>query len=421
MVTVIGSGISIRRTFLYNENKVKQGVAQCLMAANYPIDLEQMEEKHRLNMLLKVATLNPDVKRNSIHISLNFAPGEELSDLQLKKIAGEYMQQIGFGEQPYLVYRHDDAAHPHIHIASTNIRPNGTCINTYNIGKDHSEPARKAIENAFGLIKAEDHKKDLFRLKPVDLNKVIYGKEPTQKAINNVLQSVLLGYKYTSLAELNAVLNLYNISADRGAEKSRIYAHEGLVYHVLDAYGKPAGVPVKASSFYNSPGLKFLEKQYLKNDVARQQHKIRVKNTIDQVLLRNPKSDIEQLVQKLKTEGIHVAVRQNEEGMIYGLTYVDHRTKCVFNGSAIGKAYSAKGMLERLHVSLQKPIGQARKAAPPRLSEGGFARVPNHEQPDIAAENTHEKGLLEDLMDHEFTSQNIPFGWKRKKKKKKKR
>lgn len=426
MVTVIGSGRSIRRTFYYNENKVNEGVAQCLMAANYPIDLEQTNASMRLNMLLKTAALNPDVQRSSIHISLNFAPGEQLSDTRLKAIAQEYMERIGFGNQPYLVYRHDDAAHPHIHIATTKIRPDGSRIITQNIGKNLSEPARKALELKHSLVKAEDQKQQLFSLKPVDAIKVIYGELPTRKAIANVLETVLQGYKYTSLAELNAVLGQYNIHADQGNEQSRIYQHKGLVYHVLNVQGQPVGVPVKASSFHNNPGLKFLQERYLKNDIARQQHKEKIKSTIDKVLLRNPKITIEQLVLKLKAEGIHVALRQNSEGFLYGLTYVDHTTKCVFNGSALGKKYSAKGMMERLESSINKAKEQQQKPQflpPPKDKSAPVTDTTGHEKSPVPAnpeeENNNEKGLLESLMQYEYTNQSIPYEWKKKKRRRK--
>ena len=39
-----------------------------------------------------------------------------------KEIADEYMQKIGFGEQPYLLYQHNDAGHPHIHIVTTTLK-----------------------------------------------------------------------------------------------------------------------------------------------------------------------------------------------------------------------------------------------------------------------------------------------------------
>lgn len=425
MVTVIGSGTSIRRTFLYNENKVNDGVAECLMAANYPMDLEQLDARQRLNMLLKTAALNPDVKRSSIHISLNFAPSEQFSDHQLKAIAADYMQQIGFGNQPYLVYRHDDAAHPHLHVVTTKIRPDGSRIITQNIGKDLSEPARKAIENKYGLVQAEAQKEQVFSLKPVNTAKVSYGEQPTKKAIAGVLQSVLQGYKYASLPELNAVLNQYNISADRGSEDSRTYKHHGLVYRMLDGEGKAVGVPVKASAFYNNPGLQYLEKQFLKNDVYRQAHKDRVKNTIDLILLRNPGISLEQLSAKLKAEAIHVAIRQNADGFIYGMTYVDHRSKCVFNGSTLGKKHSAKGMLERMQLPSISAIGAARQSPQQdhkNKTISDLAATHSTAAPvEKDTDTNKETGLIEGLMQHEYSDQHIPFQWRKKKKRGKRR
>lgn len=56
------------------------------------------------------------------------------------------MERIGFGEQPYLVYKHNDAAHTHVHIATINIKPDGKRIDTHGIGWKLSEPARIALE-----------------------------------------------------------------------------------------------------------------------------------------------------------------------------------------------------------------------------------------------------------------------------------
>ncbi len=421
MVAVIGSGMSIRRTFLYNENKVKAGAAECIMAANYPLDLEQTNPAQRLNMLLRTASLNPDVKRHSIHISLNFAPGEQLADSTLKDIAMEYMEQIGFGGQPFLTYRHDDVAHPHIHIVTTKIRPDGSRINTQNIGKDRSEPARRAIEKKYGLVEADKQKAQPLTLQPVSAARVAYGEQPTRKAINNVLQAVLSAYKFASLPELNAVLGQYNIMADRGSEQSRIYRHKGLIYHVLDPAGKPVGVPVKASDFYNNPGLRFLEKQYLKNDVARQPHKTRVKNAIDLILLRYPTLDLNEFTQRLKAEGIQAVIRQNAEGFVYGLTYVDFRTKCVFNGSAIGKGYSAKGILDKLFGISGNVLDTGQKnMMGPILADNFVSRQPV-EQADNSTGKETDKGMLHELMGSEFAPQNVPFDWKRRKKKRKKK
>jgi hypothetical protein len=92
MVAVIKSGASISRAFHYNERKVEAGVAECLKTANYPMDAEDMPLSYKLNMLLHQAAFNKNVTRNSVHISLNFAPSEKLSPDRLGDIADTYME-----------------------------------------------------------------------------------------------------------------------------------------------------------------------------------------------------------------------------------------------------------------------------------------------------------------------------------------
>jgi hypothetical protein len=352
MVAIIKTGNSIHNIFNYNENKVKQGVAECIGEGNYPVDVDKMNLSMKLNRLLKQVALNDNVKRNSVHISLNFDPSESsLSKEKLMDIANSYMEKIGFGQQPYLVYRHHDSGHPHIHIVSIKIREDGSRIDTQNIGRNQSEIARKEIEKSFGLVVAEGHgKNQKHELHPINMGKVQYGKIQTKKAIANVLGVVLNTYKYSSLPELNAVLQLYNVYADRGSENSRIFQAKGLVYRILDENGKPIGVPIKASDFYNKPTLKFLEEKFVANKTSQLSHRTRVKNAIDLALLGN-KISLPELVKVLEKEGINIVLRKNNEGIIYGITYVDHSTKCVFNGSTLSKQYSAKAIQERCGLS----------------------------------------------------------------------
>ncbi|MCT1523866.1 relaxase/mobilization nuclease domain-containing protein [Sphingobacterium hotanense] len=349
MVAVIKTGHSIHRIFNYNENKVKEGVAECIGAGNYLVDVEKMSGTMKLNRLLKQAALNENVTRNSVHVSLNFdASDTGLTKEKLMEIADTYMRKIGFGDQPYLVYQHFDAGHPHIHLVSVKVRADGSRIDTQNIGRNQSEKARREIEKSFGLVVADDRKKqEAFRLQLVDVRKVQYGRTDTRRAITNVLQAVLDKYRYTSLPELNAVLRQYNVLADRGGENSRVFKSGGLVYRVLDEQGNPIGVPIKASDIYSKPTLKFLETKFKGNEARRMLHRARVKNAVDMALLHKKTLPIEELVQALKKQGIDTILRKNEDGLLYGITYVDHRTGCVFNGSALGKAYSAKAIQER--------------------------------------------------------------------------
>ncbi|PXY40593.1 relaxase [Flavobacterium cheongpyeongense] len=347
MVAIIKTGHSIHSILNYNENKVKQGVAECIGEGNYPMDVDKMSDTMKLNRFLKQVALNDNVKRNSVHISLNFDPSENYSKDKLMSIANSYMEKIGFGEQPYLVYQHHDSGHPHIHITSIKVKADGSRIDMHNIGRNQSETARKEIEKSFRLVVAEGRRKDQNKeLQPISNGKVKYGRIQSKKAISNVLSQVLTSYRYASLAELNAVLKQYNVLADRGNENSRIFKAKGLVYRILDDDGKSIGVPIKASDFYYKPTLKFLEQKFTSNTANQMSDIRRVKNAIDMAFFKSQIS-LTELVQLLQKEGINTVFRKNAEGLLYGITYVDHTTKCVFNGSTLGKQYSAKAIQER--------------------------------------------------------------------------
>ena len=359
MVAVIKTGHSVRRILNYNENKVKTGEARCIGEGNYPLPVERMNLSMKLSRLLNQNALNDNVKRGSVHISLNFHPSEHYSAEKLLQIADAYMEKIGFGQQPYLVYQHHDAGHPHIHLVSIKVRADGSRIDMQNIGKNQSEKARKEIEKDFGLVRAEDSKKALIpSMKPVPAARVQYGKMESKKAISNVLYAVLSSYKYTSFAELNAVLQLYHIKADRGSENSRVFISGGLLYRIVDQSGKPVGVPIKASDFSMRPTLPFLERKFALNRGERAFEKKRIRSVVDSAFF-GKEMNLDKLIVLLEKEGINTVLRKSDAGLLYGITYVDHVTKCVFNGSALGSSYSAKAVLERCKTTVGKEVPSA--------------------------------------------------------------
>ncbi|MFZ0595806.1 MAG: relaxase, partial [Flavobacterium sp.] len=179
------------------------------------------------------------------------------------------------------------------------------------------------------------------------IQKIRYGDSDTKKAISGVLNYVIPNYKFTTIGELNAVLNLYNISAERGLEGSKMYQHKGLIYQILDEQKKPVGVPIKASSFYLKPTLKNLELRFEANKKMRLPHMKRIKNCIDFAFLKNKSISLEKLDKILSSEGINMVMRKNSEGLLYGITYIDHTSKCIFNGRTLGSSYAAKAIQER--------------------------------------------------------------------------
>ena len=136
MVAKITMPTAIKRALNYNEQKVKEGNAECLYAHRFLKEADRLNFYDKLLRFENLIALNQRAATNTVHISLNFGPDEKIEKEKLIEIASVYMEKIGFNDQPYLVYRHTDAGHPHIHIISTNIRQDGKRISLHNIGRN---------------------------------------------------------------------------------------------------------------------------------------------------------------------------------------------------------------------------------------------------------------------------------------------
>jgi Relaxase/Mobilisation nuclease domain len=412
MVARINTGKNIAKSLNYNEQKVHAEKAELISASGFLQEPDTMSFYQKMWHFERLIKLNKKATTNALHVSLNFDPSEKLDKSTLVEIANRYMENIGFADQPYLVYRHDDAGHPHIHIVSTNIQTNGNRISMHNMGRNQSERARKSIEVEFGLVKAEDRKnRKASELVPVNAYKAMYGKAETRQAISNVLGVVINQFRFTSLPELNAILRLYNVQADPGAHGSRINKHKGLTYRILDEKGNKVGVPIKASSFFMKPTLKLLESKYAENESLRQPFKRRFAVEIEFSLAKKPRT-IMDFSENLSRVGINVILRQNSEGLIYGITYVDLKTKSVFNGSDLGKEYSAKGILERLELG-ERP---AQNSGLKPVVSGQLTSYYEDSKPN------DKNDMLDILLRPENIPENIvPYPFKKDVKKKKKR
>lgn len=421
MVAKITIPKSIEAALNYNEKKVQKGTAQCLYAGNYLKDADKMNFYQKLDGFEMNNRLNKMATTKTLHVSLNFDPSEKLSETKLIEIAGVYMGKIGFAEQPFLVYKHEDAGHPHIHIVSTTIKNDGSRINTHNIGRNQSEKARKEIEKQYGLIKAERHQQlKKPGIKPVDVEKVIYGETETKRSISNAVSAVFGSYKFCSLPEFNAALKQFNVIADRGNVEGRIYKNRGLVYRVLDAEGNKVGVPVKASSISCKPILDNLEKKFTVNQMIKESLKPFVKVKLDECLSQSPDS-IKELMEYLKQKNIYTVLRQNAGGRLYGITFVDNQNKCVFNGSDLGKGYSVTAIQSKLsNHPIENAIRQDEKESSHSSGSAG-KEITISKDKEKTIVSTSKENLLDVLLAAKEQFGNTPYSLLKKKRKKKRK
>ncbi|MES1217675.1 MAG: relaxase, partial [Bacteroidota bacterium] len=186
--------------------------------------------------------------------------------------------------------------------------------------------------------------------------------------------------------------------------------------HVLDEKGNKVGIPQKASSFFMKPTLSKLEKLFRENRSLKQSYRKKLTVAIDWQLLKKP-TTVEQLVKALEKEHINMILHRGKSDIIFGVTYIDHRSKCVFNGSDLGKQYSAKGILQSCNYSSSQIPAPGNEKQHPQTE---FILSPNY--------STNEKpGEIEKIKElkmgsRQITSQDyIPFQWKKKRRRKRKK
>lgn len=337
MVAKINIGSNLYGALAYNQEKVDEGLGK-ILGSNLvfePTD-GQFNVSECMNDFMQFVPAHFRTEKPVFHVSLNPHPNDRLTDEQLTDIGREYMKRLGYGNQPYLIFKHEDIGREHLHIVSLRVDSNGKKIDGY---KEHerSKEITEHLERKYNLNPAEGQKRsEQWELTPVDA----LG-DDLKKQIAAVIKPLASMYHFQSMGEYKAVLSLYNINVEelKGEVKGKPY--RGLLYSAMDSEGSKVGNPLKSSIFGKSVGYDGLEKR-----MAKSAERIKTKNlklhTLKAVseAKQNCPSESE-FRAELKQQGIDVLFRRNDEGRIYGATFIDHTTRTVLNGSRLGKDYSA--------------------------------------------------------------------------------
>jgi hypothetical protein len=262
-------------------------------------------------------------------------------------IADRFMAAIGFGDQPYLIYRHHDAGHTHLHIVTVNIDARGEKINISPFTLAESHKICRELESEFFLqpsARAGQDQQDDFSV--VHAQKVIYGEPGLKRAVSDVLNTVVDHYKYTNMDELNAILREYNVTANTGSENSWLQKVGGLYYHALDENGERIGVPLKASAFLLKPTLTRLEERFSLNQSLRESSREHLHMVIDWSLAGQA-PDWREWRDSLERDGISIVISKSQTDSTEHLYFIDHRTKSAFSGESLGDRYTLNAIRER--------------------------------------------------------------------------
>lgn len=342
MVAKINHGSSLYGALAYNQEKVNEGLGKVL---GTNLVMEPADGKFWIaSSLADFERLMPAHIRTQkpvIHVSLNPHPEDKLSDEQLANIGREYMERLGYGSQPYMIFKHEDIDRQHIHIVASRVKTDGKLVPD-RFEKERSTKILADLEREYSLIPAKGQTQgEVWRLAPVD---TLQGY--LKKQVSNVLHALNDSYRFDSFGTYRSLLSLYNIGIEEVRGSNRGSEYRGIVYSVLDADGQRVGKPLKSSLFGKSYGLDGLEKHYSKSieTIKAGSFAARTRALVsDSLATASTGSDFQT---KLQEQGIDLVLRYNDGGRLVGAAYINHNARTVLNGSALGKEFSANKLAE---------------------------------------------------------------------------
>lgn len=338
MIAKIGKGNNMYGAILYNQQKVDRENGAVLLLNKIPDTMNGRYSVAYFNKCFEpYLSANIKTEKTVRHISLNPDPKDNVNDEQFTEMAQEYMERMGYENQPYIVFKHTDIDRTHIHIVSTCVGIDGK-----KIPDDYDHKRSMAIcrdlEQKYNLQKAtkQEQKQTNKVFKPVN-----HKNGDIKSQIASVVRYLPKYYNYSTMGSYNALLSLFNITAEEVNGERNGQTVNGLVYVALDGNGNKVSNPFKASLFGKDAGVTQLQKHFeqSKDKMKTSPARSVLKNTVE--LAIHTTTNESEFRKQLTEQGINTVVRRNSEGRIYGITFIDHESRSVWNGSQLDRNLSA--------------------------------------------------------------------------------
>ncbi|BDU26312.1 conjugal transfer protein MobB [Flavobacterium sp. GSB-24] len=397
MIAKIGRSANLYGALAYNQLKVENEKGEILFGNKI---IETSSGNYSIAQLAQSFTpyliANRNTEKHTLHISLNPDPKDKVSDDRFMEMADAYMQEMGYGEQPYVVFKHTDIDRSHIHIVSVCVDEQGKKISD-SYEKMRSMNVCRELERKYGLIPATDkEQKQIDKVfRPVD-----YKAGDVKSQIASVVRHLANYYQFQTLGEFNALLSLFNVGTEKVEGELQGKIRQGLLYISLNEKGERAGHPFKASVFGKNAGLPALELYYAKCKEALKNHPAKPTIKAAVTIALQSTSGEQAFKKQLGEQGINVVLRRNETGRIYGITFIDHNSKTLWNGSRLGKDFSANTFNDYWNNNIKPEIAEALELQSKMIKSKDadlLQEEPDHLFDFLNTAEKHEDGLIEVL------------------------
>lgn len=323
--------ISIR----YNESKVEAGEASVLFTMNIPNPSNPMAtfEEYEKGSLR--------CEKMSFHASIDPSVDDKMSDKDIEEFAKKLMEKLGYGDQPYIVYKHSDIDRVHYHIVSVRVDKEGRKINDSNERK-RCHQILKDLAAEFGYMVGKGQKKDS-RAEEFGVYKGFTPKAGNYSSQIEMLVSHAMRYHFTTEPQFRMLMNTLNVDFDYKKRGGKEY----LVFYGLDPKSGRRCTGGISGKKLAVPSVEEIRKhtQDCKTEALKKE-KGRVGSIVRSLLPHS--SSEEHFRRMLEKTGISVHFSKTEDGRIFGATFIDHTVKCCFKASELHKITAAMFEEQRL-------------------------------------------------------------------------
>ena len=334
IVKILGSASSNFHGVQYNDKKVEKGTGELMLMKNFPSFINENSSQEEVRNYLKSISKNEKVKKPQFHavISTKF---QQHNKEELAKVAEDFMQEMGYGNQPFIVVFHNDTENNHVHIVSTRV----------------DKSTGKKLNDSYEKLKAQ---KSL-----IEIKERIYGKN------NEDIINKLLSYNISSLKQLEILMekNGFKLVNNKNDENALDILKNGVrektIYGNQLNFSNPKNdnrakqikaILNKYKEVYSNKVFKVEDRRYLEKMLPEEKQKENWK----------PKIEFESELQKKLRDvfGIDVIFHHKDELHPFGYTLIDHKTETIYKGSDILKMndlfdFTSEVMDKKLFESLK--------------------------------------------------------------------
>ena len=334
IVKILGSASSNFHGVQYNDKKVEKGTGELMLMKNFPSFINENSSQEEVKNYLKSISKNEKVKKPQFHavISTKF---QQHSKEELTKVAEDFMQEMGYGNQPFIVIFHNDTENSHVHIVSTRV----------------DKSTGKKLNDSYERLKAQKALADTLEKR--------YGISSEEKL------EKLLNYQISSLKQLEILLerNGFKLTKNTNDENALDILKNGVKLKILN--GNQISF-TNNSDNNRSKQLKAIlikykhlcsNKVFQVEDNRKQQSKLPEEKHKDDW---KPKIEFESELQKKLRDifGLDIVFHHKEGQKPFGYSMIDHKTETIYKGSEILKMndlfeFTSEVMDKKLFESLK--------------------------------------------------------------------